>query len=62
MIEGVGTTSTVNYGVVPVYEGETPTKEAVGEQTFTFDGWDVDPIAVTGPATYTAEFVEVPID
>ena len=44
----------VAYGVVPTHED--PTKENTAEWTYTFNGWDHDPIAVTGNASYTATY------
>ena len=48
--------SQVEYGTVPSYSG-TPSRTGEGK-TYTFKGWDVTPVAVTGEATYTAQFDE----
>ena len=47
----------VTYGTVP--EHADATKENTAEFTYTFVGWDVNPVAVTGDATYTAVFSSV---
>ena len=46
----------LEYGVMPEYKGETPTKEDTATQYFTFLGWTPDIAEVTEEATYSAEF------
>ena len=48
--------SNVTYGETPVYNGETPTKDATAEFTYTFAGWSPAITAVEGAQTYTASF------
>ena len=48
--------SEMKYGEIPTYTGVTPSKEPTAEYTYTFIGWDAEPAAVTGDATYTAVF------
>lgn len=46
----------VEYGTLPTYDGETPTKAEETRYTYSFTGWDKDVTAVSGDVTYTAQF------
>ena len=46
----------VAYGETPKFKGETPTKDATAQYTYTFAGWDAEIATVTGDATYTATY------
>ena len=48
--------SNVTYGETPKYNGETPTKAATAEFTYTFAGWSPSIMVVTGAQTYTATY------
>ena len=47
---------TLDYGVMPVYEGETPTKDDEGQYRYTFKGWSPKLTSVTRNATYRATY------
>ena len=47
---------TLDYGVMPVYEGETPTKDDEGQYGYTFKGWSPKLTSVTKNATYRATY------
>ena len=45
----------VDHGTVPVCPVE-PTKTSTASTDYTFTGWNTDPVAVTGTATYIAQY------
>ena len=58
-VDGDGKTvqsGSVAEGTVPAYTGNTPTKTATAQYSYTFTGWDKEFVAVTGDVIYTAQF------
>ena len=56
IVDGVTVTDTVKYGGVPAYPNGTPAKAPDAQYTYTFAGWDVEPVEAYEDATYTAVF------
>lgn len=46
----------VEKGEVPSYSGQTPTRSATAQYTYTFSGWTPTIVAATRDATYTAKY------
>ncbi len=49
-------TETYEYGQLPAFKGDTPTKDSDNEHTYSFKEWSPAITTVTGDATYTAVF------
>jgi len=56
-IEGQTSTTVVNHGDTPIYEG-TPSKPSTDTHAYVFDHWTPEIVAAVGNATYTAVFEE----
>ena len=52
-------TEKVKVGEIPSYTGDNPTKPETDEYTYTFIGWSPEIVAVSGNATYEANFKAV---
>jgi hypothetical protein len=52
-------TINVEYGQMPIYSKETPTKESTAQYSYTFKEWSPELVAVTQSATYEAQFDSV---
>ena len=52
-------TKQVSEGEIPIYTGATPIRESDAEYAYNFSGWSPDIVAVTGNATYTAQYTAV---
>ena len=46
----------LEYGAIPVFTGETPTKETTAQYIYKFTGWLPEITSVSGIQTYTAQF------
>lgn len=51
-------TDSTEYGIIPTYDGATPTKKATAEFTYTFKGWHIEVATVTGAIDYYARYTE----
>ncbi len=49
----------VEYGTIPTYDGQTPTKSSPGIMTYVFNGWTPEITKVEADITYTAIFKEI---
>ncbi len=49
----------VDYGTIPEYEGDEPSRPATNSYTWAFEGWTPELTAVIGDATYTAVYTKV---
>lgn len=50
--------TSVEYGQIPTYPGESPTRPDSGDYYYEFSGWDPKPVAAVEDATYTATYEE----
>ena len=51
----------LEYGSTPNYDGTTPSLPTNSLYSYTFKGWTPDIVAVTGNATYTADYDKTPV-
>lgn len=51
-------TDTTEYGVMPTYDGVTPTKASTAQYTYTFKGWHIEVATVTASIDYYARYTE----
>lgn len=49
--------SQIKTGEIPVFSGQTPTKDSTPEYKYTFNGWDKTISAATNDETYTATYI-----
>ena len=49
---------TLEYGALPKYKREAPTRETTKEYTYTFKGWDKEITEVTNNQEYIATYTE----
>ena len=56
-IDGTEITEEYEYGAMPSYKGETPTRAGNAQYTYTFKDFG-SVLSVTGDKTYTAQFIE----
>ena len=52
----------VEYGVMPTYSGDIPTRSGDEEGTYEFDTWDPEISEVSGDMTYTATYIKTYFD
>ncbi len=48
----------VEYGTIPVYVGNTPSRANTAQHSYAFIGWSPAVVAITGNTTYTAAYSE----
>lgn len=52
-------TDTTKFGLIPTYDGDTPTKQGDAQYSYTFAGWDTEIVEVTGDVVYTALYNQI---